>query len=265
MISSITIFGKSIPLYGILCVVGIAVALVIALNLAKKSKLEFFDFVLVAIITGVCAFIGAKVLFIVLSWDMIVNVFREFSFVQALDIVFRGGFVFYGGLIGGAIGLFITMAIRKENVFKYSNIYALVLPLGHAFGRVGCFFSGCCYGMELDSWASVTYTNPLDMNTPVGVPLLAVQLIEGAALLVLFILLASLYSNTKNTPVVSLIYVYGYSLIRFVLEFFRGDAERGLFFGLSTSQWISIALFVIALIYTIVYNIKKSINRYKIQ
>jgi len=247
-------------MYGIMCTIGITIAVVIALFLAKKAGLEFYDFVLVAIITLVSAFVGAKLLYIIGRFGEVMNIFEVLPFGEAFMGILRGGFVFYGGLIGGAIGLVITLIVKKENIFKWSNIYTLVLPLGHAFGRIGCFMSGCCYGMEYHSWPNVIYTNPIDANTPTGVPLLAIQLIESFSLFVLFAVLLLLYFKCKYKPAVTITYIMSYSVIRFILEFFRGDPERGIINGLSTSQWISIVLFVGALTY-VIYDVVKYIRK----
>ena len=213
----------------------------------KKQKIGFFDFTLDAITTLLSAFAGAKILFLIVSWNDVVAVFKLLPFLEAFNVVLKSGFVFYGGLIGGAIGLFTALAVQKKDFFKTIDIYAVVLPLGHAFGRIGCFFSGCCYGMPYDGWLSFTYTTALDPSTPLGVPLLPVQLIEATILFVLFATLLVVYLKAPNRKgLCSLIYAYGYAVMRFILEFFRADAERGLFIGLSTSQWISIAIFIIA-------------------
>ena len=246
--STIDFFGKSVPLYGVLCVIGIFFACLVGILLAtKKQKIEFFDFTLDLLTTLIGAFVGAKLLFFIVSWDTVVAIFNEYPFFDALLYVIQGGFVFYGGLIGGAIGLFTALKIQKKDFFKIVDIYAVALPLGHAFGRIGCFFSGCCYGMPYDGWLSFTYTTALDPSTPIGVPLLPIQLIEAGALFVLFAALLIVYLKApKQKGLCSLIYAYGYAVMRFILEFFRYDAERGLFLGLSTSQWISIAIFIIA-------------------
>ena len=131
--------------------------------------------------------------------------------------------------------------------------------LVHAFGRVGCFFAGCCYGMPVE-WGHV-YEQPAG-NTPLGVPLLPIQLIESACLIVLFAAqIILLFRFTQKKLVSTYFYMLSYPVVRFTLEFFRGDAERGkLFF--STSQWISILVFVTAII--LIFKDKKR-NRCKQQ
>lgn len=258
MNASFEIFGKTIHLYGILCGLGIVAALVVLSIFAKKEKFEFFDFTFVIIVTLLSALVGSKLMFLIVSFESVVNIFKSYPFFSALVSVLQGGFVFYGGLLGGGIGLFIMTKIRKENFFKYSNLFALVLPLGHAFGRVGCFISGCCYGMEYDGWLSYTYSSAIDAATPLGVPLLPVQLIEAVSLLLLFSVLLVIFLKCKEKRnLVTWLYMICYAVIRFVLEFFRGDKERGLFLGLSTSQWISLALIAFAVTYFIIKEVKK--------
>ena len=244
---TISLFGNELPLYGVFCVIGIAVAAVIAIIFAKKQGYEFFDFMLVAIIVLISAFIGAKVLAIIVSFDSVILIFKTLPFFEAFTTVFQGGFVFYGGLIGGTIGLFITLKIKKIPFCEYASLYAMVLTIGHAFGRVGCFFSGCCYGMEYDGFLSYAYTEALDPLTPIGVKLLPVQLIEAFFLTILFVVLLFLYIKLKNKKLVTFVYALAYPVIRFTLEFFRGDQERGAFLGISTSQWISLIIFFTAI------------------
>jgi len=265
--STIEIFGKSIPLYGVLCLVGAFFACLVATLLAtKKQKIPFFDFALDVITTLLFAFVGAKLLFIIVSWDTVVALFKNYPTVEAIEMIFNSGFVFYGGFIGGAIALFVAIKVQKKDFFKLVDIFAVALPLGHAFGRVGCFFSGCCYGMPYDGWLSFTYKTALDASTPIGVPLLPVQLIEAVLLFVLFAVLLICYLKCPNKKgLCTVIYAYAYAVIRFVLEFFRGDAARGGIFGLSTSQWISIAIFVAATVWLIVAIVKKKKVKKEVQ
>ncbi len=233
----ITVFGKAIPLYGLFCVLGATVGVIVAFFLLKKRKIEKFDFACAAIFILVGVLVGAKLLFVLVSIEDIIR--YNITFMQ----IMQGGFVFYGGLIGGAFALWLYTKIYKENLKNYLDVCTAVIPLGHAFGRVGCFFGGCCYGMEYDGWLSYTYTSSLNPNTPLGVPLLPIQLIEAACLLLLFAVTLTVYLKTKPTFNVYYVYFIGYAIIRFILEFFRGDKERGGFL-LSTSQWISVLIIV---------------------
>ena len=235
---SITLFGKEIPLYSLFFFLGIIVAGIIAVFLIKKRKIHVFDFVCAAVYVMIGAILGAKLLFVVVSWKTIMQL--QLSFIE----VIKGGFVFYGGLIGGAIGLFIHGKQFKLDIKTYADIFAVVLPIGHALGRVGCFLAGCCYGIPYDGIGSYTYTHSHNVFTPIGIPLLPVQLIEAFLLSVLFTILIITFFKTEKTGIVTASYVTYYAIMRFILEFFRGDRERGLLLHLSTSQWISIALMI---------------------
>jgi len=246
MLPYIEVFGKQIPLYGLLFYIGIAAAATVAALICKRKKIERFDLLCSACYTMIGAIVGAKLLFIAVTIDEII----EYN-IPIQDVI-KGGFVFYGGLLGGILGLFIYCKQFKEKFAQYAELFATVLPLGHAFGRVGCFFAGCCYGMPYDGPFSHTYHVVQGGTTPLGVPLLPIQLIEATILLIVFAVMMVLYFRSKDRyGMAPLIYLAIYSVVRFVLEFFRGDAVRGLYFGLSTSQWVSIGLLVAAIGYFI--------------
>lgn len=234
----ISFLGREIPLYGLCFIAGVAMAACVATGLIKKKKIDGFDLAGSAVYTMIGAIVGSKLLFIAVSWEQI----RAYN-LSFLDVM-RGGFVFYGGLIGGFAGLLIYVKQFKLNLRDFLDIYATVLPLGHAFGRVGCFLGGCCYGMEMshECFLCVVYDNPYNALTPRGVPLLAVQLIEAACLAVCFAVMMILFYKAKPLRgKLAPIYACAYAVLRFTLEFFRGDKERGsLYF--STSQWISLGI-----------------------
>ncbi len=114
--------------------------------------------------------------------------------------------------------------------------------LFHIFGRIGCFLGGCCYGLP-SAWGVVYRYSPVaEANGLVRFP---VQLVEAAWNLVLFLLLAWL--QRRGSPICCPCIWSSIPPARFLLEFFRGDAYRGILLGLSTSQWISLFLFPAAL------------------
>ena len=237
----LTLFGKELPIYGICFYIGIVLASAVALVVAKKRDLPKWEIVYAGIFAMIGAMIGAKVLFIIISIDDIIRL------QLSPEAVIKGGFVFYGGLLGGFGGLMLYVRLYKLPAIDYLDICATVLPLGHAVGRVGCFFGGCCYGIPYDGPGCVVYEETVGM-TPLGVPLLPVQLIEGAALLVLFGLLMYVLYRKESRGLPVWVYCLSYSVIRFVLEYFRGDGIRGKFLWLSTSQWISILIIIVSVV-----------------
>ncbi len=238
MIDSIEILGREVPLYGICFFAGIAIAALAALIIVKKLNLfPLFDLTCSAVYIMIGAILGSKLLFIAVSIKDIIELQ-----IPLINVI-KGGFVFYGGLIGGLLGMFIYSKQFKMNFNTFLELYATVVPLGHAFGRVGCFFGGCCYGRPYDGAFSVVYTETVGL-TPLNIPLLPIQLIEAACLLLLFFVMLFVYLKFRTKISTVAVYAMSYSIIRFVLEFFRGDAERGVFLGISTSQIISIGLFL---------------------
>lgn len=251
MLPYIELFGKMIPMYGVCFAVGMGLAVFTVWLLARRYKeIPQIDVVCSAVYAGIGAVVGAKLLFLIVNLDKLIS--GELPFLQA----FQGGFVFYGGLIGGIIGLFLYVKIYKLNAVKFFEIYATVVPLGHSVGRVGCFLGGCCYGIEYDGFLSCTYDVNIG-NTPLGVPLFPVQLVEAALLLCLFFVLLTLYIKKRHLGIQVLAYGFVYCLLRFGLEFLRGDKERGALLGMSTSQFISL-VFAFVLIAILVIRIKKA-------
>ena len=250
MFYSFTLFGQEIPMYAVCMWLGVAVAAFVACRLAKqRNNIDSFDVILSAVYTMIFAMIGAKLLYLAVSWDGVMRVIdqRGYGVTDSIWYILNNGFVFYGGFIGGCLGLGLYIKQFHRNLFDYLTIYAVVLPLGHAFGRIGCFFGGCCYGMEYDGIFAVDFpVYPGYEGSPV-VSRLPIQLFEAAGLLLIFVLLIVLYYRVPKKPTLPLwTYLVVYPILRFILEFFRGDEARGGFLFFSTSQWISLGILAVA-------------------
>ena len=234
MLPSFTVFGLTIPMYGVLSASGMLAAFVL-LALTRKYTRFSEDHVLSVIIWAVISgFLGAKILYWLVEWKQVV---ADPAFLLR---TLREGFVFYGSLIGGLIGVGIFAARKKLPFFAFTDYTIPGLVLGQAFGRVGCHFAGCCYGMECETPISVVF--PAGGAAPAGIPLLPTQLMEAAFLALLTILLVVLLKKKKPFGTVSGWYMVLYGAWRFGIEFFRSD-ERGFVGALSTSQFISIFVF----------------------
>ncbi len=176
-------------------------------------------------------------------------VFVTYSYDEILELIvtgnsktfFQSGFVFYGGLIFGIIGAFAGARIAKVRLYDYEKLLVPLVPLVHAFGRLGCLFAGCCYGKVADACFGVVYKNPIS-DAPQNVPLIPIQMYEAILNILLFLILRTVAEKTEKVRLLP-IYLCSYSTIRFFTEFWRFDSVRGSFSGLSTSQWISIAIF----------------------
>lgn len=243
----IHVVWRDIPAYGLCMVIAGFVMWPIILLLTKKRRPDLPDVSTVYLI-GVCgALIGAlslrpimKMVEVAVKWDY-------YSTITA-GALFRyvfGEMVFYGGLIGGLAAVFIYCRNYKIKTVDMLDSFAPAIALGHAIGRMGCFFGGCCYGMEVphDHPLAIVYP-PASLGAPPGVPLLAVPLIEAAFLFLLFVTLSITYLKTKKRAICISLYLTLYSVERFILEFYRGDLIRGRYGFLTTSQYISIAAFI---------------------
>jgi phosphatidylglycerol---prolipoprotein diacylglyceryl transferase len=165
---------------------------------------------------------------------------------------------FYGGFIGGLTASAIFFWRNpKLRVWLLADLCAPAIALGQAIGRIGCLMAGDDYGRPTSVPWAITFTDPDAARlggAPLGVPLHPVQLYESIVCLALFGLLVWLDRRRHVEGDIILAYTALYAAARFVLEFFRGDADRGFLFGglLSTSQFIGIVMFVLAAVLLIV-------------
>ncbi|MGN0345669.1 MAG: prolipoprotein diacylglyceryl transferase [Lachnospiraceae bacterium] len=226
-----------LPAYGSMIFLGIFLANIIAFHLSKKRQLSFDDLLLCEAYCGLGAFFGAKLLYILVSFPYIE--WNRMAELQYFIAIIGSGFVFYGGLIGGIGALFLCGKLHKINIGLYAANYAFLIPFGHAFGRIGCFLAGCCYGKPYEGIGAVVY--PEYSFAISGISLFPVQLVE-AVLLFLISAVVFIVQMKKGIKYNLEIYLVLYAIVRMILEYFRYDAIRGSFLFFSTSQWISIAI-----------------------
>ena len=246
--------GINIPTYGLLGGAGFFCGLVYLL-LRCREKMQRENAVYIYVFAALFAMLGAKILYLLVSAKDIIAAYGNTTNYLGLTIeLLRGGFVFYGGLIGALIGINVMTKYYGLEKRDYTYIMVPCIPLVHGFGRIGCHLVGCCYGVETHShFFHVTYQN--SVYAPNNVSLVPVQLTEAVVEFILFIVLVALGIKLKNKSLILPIYLIAYPVCRFILEFFRGDKIRGIYGGLSTSQWISLLLVVYA-IYEIIRNRK---------
>lgn len=222
--------------YGLMIAIGVLAAYFVAGYRAKRLHIDSnsIDLLVVWILLGgVC---GAKALYWV---TQIKNIIQDPRIL--LDIT--DGFVVYGGIMGGIVTGYFYCRKKQLGFLKYFDLLIPSVALAQGFGRIGCFMAGCCYGMETTSAWGVVF--PPVSFAPSGVRLIPTQLISSGLDFLLFAVLIVYAKRKKAEGQVAALYLILYSLGRFVLEFFRGDLVRGSVGVLSTSQFISIFLFVI--------------------
>ncbi len=242
MLPYIQVFGRQLPTYGVLGVTGVMLGLLLSVLCCKRQGLDREDCAYIYVFGAVGAVVGAKLLYFITVLP---------QFVQDLPLLWQaplqfagkylsGGLVFYGGLLGAIGGAALSARYFSLRLRDFFPVFIPVFPLVHAVGRLGCFAAGCCYGQEA-SWGIAFHHSEIAPN---GVKLIPTQLIEAAAE-VLICLLLLWYAGRKGQPMRLLaLYFLTYAPVRFFLEFLRGDTARGGFLGLSTSQWISIPIFL---------------------
>ena len=247
----ITIFGKEIGTYAIFVLIGAFAAGLFAIRnyykLGRKNDLMLCACLFAAI--GV--FIGGHLLYALTNISLIIEMGRHLfqydsfkTFLIDLGICF-GGMVFYGGLLGGLFAVYLYFKKKKENSAVLFDVLTPSIPLFHAFGRIGCFFGGCCYGVPCE--IGFTYTNS-PSEAANYIKRFPIQLCEAAFNFLLCLFLYVLLKKHKMRGRLLFLYFTLYAVWRFFAEFYRGDEIRGFLWGLSTSQWISILLLVGSLI-----------------
>lgn len=237
-----------IHMYGVMIAVGILCAFLTLFWYAKIKKIEerFIDFIFYNGIASIVLGFGSATLFQA-TYNYIDNPERGFRL--------GSGMTFIGGLIGGVVCfLAIYFIFRKRyntRLYQVISILPCSILIGHAFGRIGCFFAGCCYGKPTDSFLGVQFPDLLHKVHPT-------QLYEAAFLFVMFGICLYLVVKKNFQHNLSL-YLISYGIFRFLIEYVRGD-ERGELVGvISPSQFWSILMVVagIAVIFLMNYLLKK--------
>lgn len=227
MLPHFKLFGELIYSYPLMMGAAWALAFQFFQFIIQKFNYSFPKSKLLFLGTFIFAWIGAKIFFIFTSQGL-----TNHDYTLSSNFWLGGGFVFYGGLIFGLV--FILLFQRKFKV-PFESFQALIPPLalGHGLGRIGCFLAGCCYGDQVHNSHMFHFLGRYP-----------VQLFEAGSLFVISFISYKLLKQKKN---VVIFYMITYGLVRFILEFYRGDGIRGIWaFGLSTSQIISLALIFLA-------------------
>jgi len=216
--------------YGLMISLGFLAALVYGSFQCKKKGLNddlFFNLAMFVLIFG---WLGGKVLFVIVE-------FKDFL-KSPLSVLGSQGFVVYGGIMSGVLTIYLYCRIKKIDFLHYIDVMVAAVALNQAFGRIGCFLAGCCYGKETDSAIGVIF--PEGCMAPAGVKLLPTQLFMAFGDLLMFVVLVLILNSKKYKKGIAVgVYLTGYAIGRAIVECFSSDA-RGSVGALSTSQFISI-------------------------
>ena len=247
--------GLIIYAYGFFLALGIVVAGILAILRVRREglRIPFERAADLFFYTVLSAIVGSRILFVLINFDL----YRE-NPIQILKI-WEGGLVFYGGLVL-AIGVSIGyMRWYRLPIWKLFDLISPLLALGLFFGRIGCFFAGCCYGKETSLPWGVIFTNPNSLAR-LNVPLHPTQLYDAANGLAIFLCLIWKEKRKAFDGQIFLFFLLLYSTTRFFIEMLRGDPRGFLFQDLiSTSQGIGIFLAILTIF--MLFFIKKRYGR----
>jgi phosphatidylglycerol:prolipoprotein diacylglycerol transferase len=170
--------------------------------------------------------------------------------------LWEGGLVFYGGLFGGVVGAIAYMRYHRVPVLPMGDIVMPFLPLAHGIARVGCFLNGCCWGMTAYVPWAVTFPKNshafqqqlkegiIPQGSTLPLPVHPTQLYEAIGLFGLFFIMRSIQRQPHREGAVLFAYPLLYGVVRFFIEFFRGDVPRG-WFSFTASQFVALTLIAI--------------------
>ncbi len=227
--------------YGMFMAIGLIVGLWTASRRAMKEGIppEIVTDSGLWIMAG--AVIGARLFFIITHWE------QEFAGEPLSKMIFiRAGFVFYGGLIGASVAFILFTRKKKLPLWKFADVMAPSVPLGHAFGRIGCLMTGCCHGKTCDLPWAIEF--PVGHSThPHAVH--PTQIYESALLFGLFAFLIWFGKRKKFDGHIFSVYLIIYACLRGFVELFRGDYPKENLIGpLTPGQITGLVIFVIGVI-----------------
>ena len=250
-----TVFGKGVYLYGICMALGLIACfafLIITMRIKKFNEASSDTIIFIGIFGTGFGILAAAI------FQGVYNVIADPSEGFSLNSM-----TFIGGLIGGVssfLGVYFLYmyVVRPRTKIKLLTnemnatltdalpFIPIAITIAHAFGRLGCFFAGCCYGRPTDAWFGIACA---DHPSLIGVKVIPTQLFEMIFLLVLGGVMALLYFKFKFNYNFA-VYAVTYGIWRFVLEFFRDD-DRGQFLGtaVSPSQFWCILMVILGVGY----------------
>ena len=228
--------------YGVLLVIAFYISIWLATKEAKVKGIDpqtMVDITLIILISGV---IGGKLAYMVLHLPLYIE--------NPFDIeLWRGGFIFHGGLFLSIISVFLYTKKKKLSFLYIADFLIPYVALGEGIGRIGCFLNGCCYGKVTE----LPWGREFPLSSPAGyqygsVPLHPTQLYSSLFLFILFLILRGLRARIKFKGEIFLLYFFLYPAFRLFIDFLRGDALRPIFYSFNPFQIMYGSIFTISLV-----------------
>lgn len=222
------IFGYAIPMYDLLIFIGLFL-----MFLYISQRFEKQDGYSKKQTNRILILIAASLVFALVFSFLLDGIFHS---IREGELEF-GSINFLGALIGGFIAFLLLMKYfykdDNKDMKKIANTVITGVVLAHAFGRIGCFFAGCCFGIPTESFLGVVFPSGHSHELYPGESVFPTQLFEAGFLFILFILLNKVKSFKHNEVET---YLIGYGIWRIMIEFIRGD-NRGVFLRLITTEY----------------------------
>lgn len=251
---TIPFLGLKVYGYGAMLVLAFASSTWLAVRRARREKLDPELVLDMAFWLFAGGLVGARLFYCIQYWgrgiDSILDVFQ----------FWKGGIVYYGGILGGVLAFFIYNRVNPFPIRPYLDALAPSIAVGTLFGRLGCFLNGCCFGDVCHTALGVRFpqhTDPWNTEVRLGLippdalsslPLHPTQLYSALDALVLLILLSAYYPIRRRDGEVMGVLMIAYPITRSLIEYLRND--EGIFFaGLTISQTISVGLLASAALY----------------
>lgn len=226
--------GLHLYSYGLCIAVGILCCLFL---MQKRAKREGFpgpeDIMDMAFVIVLWGFLGARFFYVLQNLEYYATAPLKFF------AVWEGGLIFYGGIFGGMVGFIRFVRKKKLPFWKLLDFVVPYVALAHAFGRLGCFLNGCCYGKVCDLPWAVRFPE-------LAHPVHPTQLYEALFDLALFFFLRARTQRAKFTGEVSLLYLLLYAMGRYAIEFLREPFWT--WQGLTSNQWLSALIITVAFV-----------------
>lgn len=233
--------------YGLFMSLAILICLFLVVYLAKKINIstdEIYDLAFWLVLSGI---IGARLYeVLIINWPYYANN------LSAIVKIWQGGLAIHGALIGGLLAVWFWSKKNRHNFWQVVDLIAIVLPLGQAIGRWGNYFNQELFGRPTNSAIGIPI---LEEYRPVGYEnynyFHPTFLYESLLNLILFLVLFLVFKKSKaTTGVITILYLLGYSIIRFFMEFIRLDYTPILLW-LRLPQVVSIVIFILVLTFLI--------------
>jgi len=210
------IYGNiSIHLYGVCIAAGLTLGLTLLKYDKKIQTLIDFNTLLSAISSAICAgILGGRFLWMVETWG-------DYSLLEILSF-WNPGYSVMGAFMGALLMLWTTLKNQNISPLPVLDRFALYAPFAQAIGRLGCFFTGCCYGLETQVAWAITYTEPTSL-APLHVALHPTQLYSIALGLGVGITLYFAQNRFSKTGQLTGLYLLGAGFERFLVDFLRSN------------------------------------------